>query len=36
VNEENMRKAFSVNVHINKVCVNQKDYTAVLALSVAG
>jgi iron complex transport system ATP-binding protein len=34
INEDNMRRAFEVNVHINEVQVNQKSYTSVLALSV--
>jgi iron complex transport system ATP-binding protein len=34
INEENMRRAFEVNVHINEVKINQKRYTSVLALSV--
>jgi iron complex transport system ATP-binding protein len=34
INEDNMRQAFEVNVHINEVRINQKSYTSVLALSV--
>ncbi|MDR1430322.1 MAG: ABC transporter ATP-binding protein [Spirochaetaceae bacterium] len=34
INEDNMRRAFEVNVHINEVKINQKRYTSVLALSV--
>ena len=36
VNEDNLRSAFSVNVRINEVEVNHKNYVSVLALSVAG
>jgi iron complex transport system ATP-binding protein len=35
VNEENMRRAFDVNVHINEVEIGRKSYISVLALSVA-
>jgi iron complex transport system ATP-binding protein len=35
VNEENMRRAFDVNVHINEVKIDRKSYISVLALSVA-
>jgi iron complex transport system ATP-binding protein len=34
INEDTMRRAFEVNVHINEVWINQKNYTSVLALSV--
>jgi iron complex transport system ATP-binding protein len=36
INEENMRRAFAVNVHINEVRVEEKSYLSVLALSVSG
>jgi iron complex transport system ATP-binding protein len=36
INEENMRRAFAVNVHINEVQIEEKSYMSVLALSVAG
>jgi iron complex transport system ATP-binding protein len=36
INEENMRRAFAVNVHINEVRIEEKSYMSVLALSVAG
>jgi iron complex transport system ATP-binding protein len=36
INEENMRRAFEVNVHINEVRIEEKSYMSVLALSAAG
>jgi len=35
ISEDNMRRAFNVNVHINSVEMHQKNYKSVLALSIA-
>jgi hypothetical protein len=36
INEDNLRAAFDVNVHINEVRINDRSYVSVLAISSAG